>query len=203
MPLRSLRARLVLLFLASLTLAALVFAFVAVRRINDYERAKSVETMRQSATAVAEVLARKQNAQLGGDFVRSDAFVPLLRNVAGANRIFFARHNRLPFGTSPLKIDPLPKAYEPLLDWNNQLSKPGRTQAFDMRIGNQEHLAVAAPAFFSEAPDVPVGAVILTRPTESLRTSALVLTERLIPPLALGVLIALLLAAFLGRRVTR
>jgi hypothetical protein len=42
MRLRSLRTRLVLLFLASLTLAAAVFAVVAVRQFNDHERDQSV-----------------------------------------------------------------------------------------------------------------------------------------------------------------
>src|SRR2546423_432582 len=53
MPLRSLRARIVLLLLASSTLGALVFAYVAVRQFDDYERGQALKGLAHEANTLS------------------------------------------------------------------------------------------------------------------------------------------------------
>src|SRR5690349_7738953 len=114
MRLRSLRTRLVLLFLASLTLAAAVFAFVAVRQFNDHERDQSVIQLRKQARGLATHFAAQQEKNLGKPpaAVTSVVYSRGLRDAIGA-QIFYARRGGLQFGTTKTNLARLPRALRP------------------------------------------------------------------------------------------
>ena len=60
MQLRSLRTRLVILFLASLAVAATLFAVLAVREVERFQRAQAERSLRQQACGIAALLAAQQ-----------------------------------------------------------------------------------------------------------------------------------------------
>src|SRR4051812_18998519 len=151
MPLRSLRSRLVLIFLVSLTAAALGVAFIAVRQFDAYQRDQSTKALKQSAGAVAKFLTARQQSELGNLGKRKD-FVPLLKELAGGRtRILLVHHLKLDFGTAalPQGLDELPANYESKIQWN-QLRRQRDRLLFNLDIDGKRYLAVAAPAYLRD-----------------------------------------------------
>ena len=75
MPPRSLRARLLLLFVGSVAVVAVLVVAVAVRQTSHDQRAASERTLRTQATAVTELLSKRQQNDLG-TFGQGDLFIP-------------------------------------------------------------------------------------------------------------------------------
>ena len=138
MPLRSLRSRLVLIFLVSLTTTALAVTYVAVRQFDEYQRNRAPKALKQSAGAVAKFLEYRQQSELG-TFGKLQRFVPLLKELAGGRtRILLAKHGDLDFGTAPLPpgLEQLPDTYVPEIRWR-QPAAPSRPAAVQPRPRRQ------------------------------------------------------------------
>ena len=183
-------------------MAVLVVA-VAVRQTSHDQRTASERNLRTQAIAVTELLAKRQENDLG-TFGQGEFFLPTLQRVTNATRFLYAPYQQLP---PPTKIDlgALPEPYARMLDWN-RLARQGATQTLQIHLpgSSQTFLAVAAPFKLKKGPiSVTIGAVVLVRPSNELSTSALSLTRRLLPAVG-GVLVAIaLLIIFLSRRLTR
>ena len=140
MRLRSLRTRLVLLFLASLALAAAVFAVVAVRQFNAHERSQSVLQLRKQAQGLASHFAAQQEKNLGKPPDAESTpvvYSPGLRDAIGA-RIYYARRGGLQFGTTPTNLARLPRALRGELDW--PALQHGKVLTFDATILGKPHI---------------------------------------------------------------
>jgi signal transduction histidine kinase len=182
--------------------AALVVA-VAVRQTSHDQRIASERNLRTQAIAVTELLAKRQENDLG-TFGQGEFFLPTLQRVTTATQFLYAPYQQLP---PPTKIDlaPLPATYAAMLDWN-RLAKQGATQTLEIRLpgSSQTYLAVAAPFKLKKGPiSVTIGAVVLVRPNNELSTSALSLTRRLLPAVAAVLVVIALLVVYLSRRLTR
>jgi signal transduction histidine kinase len=183
--------------------AVLVVA-VAVRQTSHDQRAASERSLRTQATAVSELLAKRQQNDLG-TFGQGELFIPDLKKLAAATEILYVRYQQLPPGTTKIDLKPLPPAYAKLIDWD-RLSTPDATQTFDLRLPSSPHtfLAVAAPFRLKFGPSsATIGAVVLARPSDELSTSALSLTRRLLPAVAVVLVVIALLLIFLSRRLTQ
>ena len=203
MPPRSLRARLLLLFVGSVVAVAVLVVAVAVRQTSHDQRVASERNLRTQAVAVTELLAKRQENDLG-TFGQGEFFLPTLQRVTTATQFLYAPYQQLP---PPTKIDlkPLPARYASTLDWN-RLAKQGTTQTLEIQLpgSSQKLLAVAAPFKLKKGPiSVTIGAVVLVRPSDELSTSALSLTRRLLPAVAVVLVVFALLFVFLSRRLTR
>ncbi|MDX6526968.1 MAG: hypothetical protein QOI43_2479 [Gaiellales bacterium] len=203
MPPRSLRARLLLLFVGSVAVVAVLVVALAVRQSSSDQRAASERNLRTQATAVTELLAKRQANDLG-TFGQGEFFLPTLQRTTAAKEILYAPYQQLPPPTK-IALKPLPAQYALLLDWN-RLAKAGATQTFELRLpgSSETFLAVAAPFQLQKGPiSVTIGAVVLARPRNELSTSALSLARRLLPAVGVVLVVIALLIIFLSRRLTR
>ena len=193
MPPRSLRARLLLLFVGSVAAVAVLVVAVAVRQTSHDQRIASERNLRTQAVAVTELLAKRQENDLG-TFGQGEFFLPTLQRVTTATQFLYAPYQQLP---PPTKIDlePLPAPYAGMLDWN-RLAKQGSTQTLEIHLpgSSQTYLAVAAPFKLKKGPiSATIGAVVLVRPSDELSTSALSLTRRLLPAVVIVIVVIALL----------
>jgi len=166
-------------------------------------RAASERNLRTQATAVTELLAKRQANDLG-TFGQGEFFLPTLQRTTAAKEILYAPFQQLPPPTK-IALKPLPAEYAALLDWN-RLSKAGATQTFELRLpgSSESFLAVAAPYQLQKGPiSVTIGAVVLARPSNELSTSAISLARRLLPAVGVVLVVIALLIIFLSRRLTR
>ena len=205
MPPRSLRARLLLLFVGSVAAVAVLVVAVAVRQTSHDQRVASERNLRTQAIAVTELLAKRQENDLG-TFGQGEFFLPTLQRVTTATRFLYAPYQELPPPTK-IALNPLPEPYAHMLDWN-RLARHGAptTQTLEIRLpgSSQTYLAVAAPFNLKKGPiSTTIGAVVLVRPSDELSTSALSLTRRLLPAVGVVLVVIALLIIFLSRRLTR
>jgi two-component system sensor histidine kinase BaeS len=199
-----LRAKLVLLFFACVSVAVLVVAAVAVRQFDRFERDRSERALRTEARSVAAIVEKRQQNQLG-NFGRRGAFIPNLQKASGVDAIFYAPNAKLSPGTVPLRVAHLPEAYVRQLNWTRLGSDPGYTQTFDLRAPGdpRQFLAVAAGMTFTSAPKVAIGAIVLAKDASKLNTSAASLARDLALPLAIVLALALIVTLFISRRITQ
>lgn len=176
---------------------------LAVRQSSSDQRAASERNLRTQATAVTELLAKRQANDLG-TFGQGEFFLPTLQRTTAAKEILYAPYQQLPPPTK-IALKPLPAQYALLLDWN-RLATAGATQTFELRLpgSSETFLAVAAPFQLQKGPiSVTIGAVVLARPRNELSTSALSLARRLLPAVGVVLVVIALLIIFLSRRLTR
>ncbi|MEO9175157.1 MAG: HAMP domain-containing sensor histidine kinase [Gaiellales bacterium] len=184
-------------------MAALVVV-VAVRQISHDQRAASERALRSQATAVSDLLAKRQTHDLG-TYGGGGLFLPDLLRATAAKKMVYIRYQQLPPGTTAIGLTTLPASYATLIDWG-RLGRSGATQTFEIRLpsSSRTYLAVAAPLRLRSGPiSVTIGAVVLARPSDELSTSALSLARRLTPAVLVVLFVIALLLIFLSRRLTR
>src|SRR3954451_9727158 len=210
MPLRSLRARLVLLLLASSTLAALLFAYVAVRQFDTYEREQALKGLANDAKAAEQVIQAAQHTSLGqADISAKSAREIVAQWTRPPYKLYFAKSRSVP-NDLPVRLDAFPAALDDRIDWP-KLTRPKKPQpqSFELRVDGKRYAGVAVALRLSSK-DLPasvrgvtVGAVVLARESSSLKVSALAQAKRLAPSFALALLFALIAALIISRRITR
>jgi signal transduction histidine kinase len=210
MPLRSLRARLVLLLLASSTLAALLFAYVAVRQFDTYEREQALKGLANDAKAAEQVIQAAQHTSLDqADISSKSAREIVAQWTRPPYKLYFAKSRSVP-NDLPVRLDAFPAALDDRIDWP-KLTRPKKPQpqSFELRVDGKRYAGVAVALRLSSK-DLPasvrgvtVGAVVLARESSSLKVSALAQAKRLAPSFALAVLFALIAALIISRRITR
>ena len=87
MPLRSLRTRLVALFLVSLALAAFLFAAVAVRQFSKEERSRARSELSRQSLSTVKLIEEFANKRLRGEAGAPDDFATRARQHHGRERL--------------------------------------------------------------------------------------------------------------------
>jgi signal transduction histidine kinase len=193
---RSLRFQLPALFLAGVIVFGLVAAAIAFQLLQSYTLGRARADLRREA----EGLTRLYTAQASG----SNEPVPTKQlEAATGDRIYLVPldpgFELFPDGPH---LSRLPKR---LIDF--AAVSRGRTLQFDLKLpaSQKTWLAVARPLNLGKrgGESVFVGALLITKPKDQLSTRVVPLLERLALALLGGLAVALILAAYLSRRLTR
>src|SRR6195952_2986980 len=91
MPLRSLRTRLVALFLVSLALAAFLFAAVAVRQFSKEERSRASSDLTRQSLNTVKLIEEFADKRRRGEAGAPDDFASALGSITAANVYFVGR----------------------------------------------------------------------------------------------------------------
>ncbi len=191
---RSLRFRLPALFLAGVILSGMVSAAIAFQLLQSYTLGRARADLQREAKG----LTRLYTAQASGsnDPVRAKQL-----EAATGDRIYFVPREP---GVDLFPGDPgrlLPKS---AIDFAAVAG--GRTLQFDLKLpgSNKTWLAVARPLNLGKrGQETFVGALVVAKRKDQLSTRVVPLLERLALALLGGLVVALILAAYVSRRLTR
>ena len=182
----SLRFRLPAIFLVGVVLAGIVATVISIRFFQSYTRTRTIHELRSESIGIVSLYATQAGAQevpvvtlrkaIGGDQIY---YVPI---VPGAS-LFTGPLPHLPVGTLTRK----------------QLASTEPT-TLDLHVKGTSYLAVAEPVTIGSQ---VLGALVVAKPASQLRSSWLVLLERLAIAFGGGVLVAGLAAVYLTRRIAR
>ena len=201
MPLRSLRTRLVALFLVSLSTAAFLFAAVAVRQFSQEERSRASADLSRQSLGMVRLLEEFANKRLSNEAGAPPDFASQLGGITAANVYFVGRSGL----EAPIEVafGKAPSGTESRLNWKllGRTGKAARAQTFDLKLADGT-TALAAAGGFRFGGQL-IGAIVIARPVRSLSASTLVQGRRVVLPLLLAVLAAALVAVLLSRRITR
>jgi two-component system OmpR family sensor kinase len=194
---RSLRFQLPALFLAGVIVSGFVAAAIAFQLLESYTLGRARSDLRREAAG----LTRLYRAQASG----SNEPVPTRQlEAATGDRIYFAPLDP-DFELFPGKGPHLRRLPKSVIDF--PAVARGRTLQFDLKLpgSRKTWLAVARPLNLGKrkADSVFVGALIVAKPKDQLSTAVVPLLERLALALLGGLVVALILAAYLSRRLTR
>jgi signal transduction histidine kinase len=197
---RSLRFRLPALFLAGILLTGLVSTAIAFKLFEDYTRDRKISDLRREAAAVAALYTRQAQAALDEDRPAPSFQARELERASG-NKLFIVG---VPVF---LKNDPLIRRLpQPVIDEQWRTLLQGRPVRFEFTPPNEseELIAIAYPIYADEKKrGRPLAALVVATSKGELRTQLVPLLERLGIALAIGVLIAAGLGAYLSGRITR
>ena len=173
----------------------MIFTVLSVREVERLQRAESVRDLERQARAASSLLARQQQ-ELGDVSYAKD-----LQDMT-AGQLFFASYLNLSLGVNET-IPLLPKRFAAELHWDELIERGSQTLELGLRDGEGGYLAAAAPVYLAEDRDNPVGAIVVARAEGELSAPTLTLVRRVAPALAVGLLLALVVALTLSRRITR
>ena len=199
MPLRSLRTRLVALFLVSLTIAAFLFAAVALRQFTQEERSRARSELSRQSLQIVKLIEEFAEKRLNGEAGAPPDFATSLGGITTTN-VYFVGSRR------PVRADrrgPLRQGAEghrgaPQLDASGQ----GRQGADARPEARRRHVHDRGRRRLPLRQPL-IGAIVVARPVRSINTSTLVQGRRFVPPLLLALAAAALVALLLSRRITR
>jgi signal transduction histidine kinase len=187
----SLRFRLPALFLLGVVLAGVVATVISIRFFQSYTRTRAIHELRSESIGIVSLYASQAGA----------SSVPLttLRKAIGGDQIFY-----VPIVPgAELFTGPLPQLRVGTLT-KKQLAS-GAPTTLDLHLPRPSpyagsYLAVAEPLKIGTQ---VLGALVVGKPTSQLRSSWVVLIERLSVAFAGGVLVAGLVGVYLTRRIAR
>ncbi len=182
--LRSLRFRLPALFLLGIVLAAVVAALIAVSFFQGYTRSQAAAELRAESSGIVQLYER----QAGVGHVSLHTLLLSL----GGDRVFW-----LPAvpGAS-LLAGPLPQL--PSSTVPAEVLAAGSTRAFDLRVKGTGYLAVGQVVRLA---GLPVGALVVAKPDQALRSRWLRLVWQLALAFGIGIPVAAALVAYFSRRI--
>ena len=186
--LRSLRFQLPAIFLTGFVIAALVATAISVRFFQSYTRTRAIDELRGESGGIVQLLTQQANATLP-EGIR---LVGLQRAIGG-DRIYFAPYVR----NFPL-YKTIPNLRFGTVDMEQVLRKG--FASFELTRGGTHLLAVATPL---KVGSQPFGAIVVAKPTSTLRSRLLTLVWRLAVALGGGLVVATLLSVYLSRRISR
>ena len=199
MPLRSLRTRLVALFLVSLTIAAFLFAAVAVRQFTQEERSRARSELSRQSTQTVKLIEEFAEKRLSGEAGAPPDFASSLGAITAAH-VYFVGRSGLEPPIDEVRFGKAPKGTEGRLDWK-LLATKGKAQALGLKLADGTSTLAAASGF--RYGGQLIGAIVVARPVRSISASTLVQGRRVVPPLLLAIAAAALVALLLSRRITR
>jgi two-component system sensor histidine kinase BaeS len=199
MPLRSLRTRLVALFLVSLALAAFLFAAVAVRQFSKEERSRGRSELSRQSLGTVKLIEEFANKRLKGEAGAPADFASALGSITAAN-VYFVGRSGLEPPIDEVRFGKAPEGTEARLDWK-LLAKKSKAQTFDLKLADGTSTLAAAGGF--RFGGQLIGAIVIARPVRSINASTLVQGRRVVLPLLLAVLAGAIVALLLSRRITR
>ena len=201
MPLRSLRTRLVALFLVSLALAAFLFAAVAVRQFSKEERSSARADLTRQSLNTVKLIEEFADKRLKGEAGAPDDFASALGSITAANVYFVGRSDLEP--PIEVRFGKAPRGTEARLNWKllGRTGERRRAQTLDLKLADGTSTLAAASGFHYGGQ--LIGAIVIARPVRSINASTLVQGRRVVLPLALAVLASAIVALLLSRRITR
>ncbi len=199
MPLRSLRTRLVALFLVSLAIAAFLFAAVAVRQFTQEERSRARGELNGQSLNMVKLIEEFAEKRLRGEAGAPPDFASSLGAITGAH-VYFVGQSGLSPPIDEVRFAKAPAGTEQRLDWK-RLGRKGETQTLNLKLADGTSTIASAAGFRYGGP--LIGAIVVARPVRSINTSTLVQGRRVVPPLLLAFAAAALVALLLSRRITR
>jgi len=182
----SLRFRLPAFFLLAIVLAGIVATIISIRFFQSYTRTRAIHELRSESIGIVSLYASQAGAQ--------EVPVATLRKAIGGDRIFYVP---IVPGAS-LFAGPLPHLPVGTLT-RKQLSSLEPT-TLTLHTGGATYLAVAEPVTIGKQ---VLGALVVAKPASQLRSSWLVLLERLAIAFGGGVLVAGLIGVYMTRRIAR
>jgi signal transduction histidine kinase len=182
----SLRFRLPAFFLLAILLAGIIATVISIRFFQSYTRTRAIHELRSESIGIVSLYASQAGAQ--------EVPVATLRKAIGGDRIFYVP---IVPGAS-LFAGPLPHLPVGTLT-RKQLSSLEPT-TLTLHTGGATYLAVAEPVTIGKQ---VLGALVVGKPASQLRSSWLVLLERLAVAFGGGVLVAGLIGVYMTRRIAR
>jgi signal transduction histidine kinase len=191
---RSLRFRIPALFLAGMLVAGLVTALVAVHFFQSETRSRALDELRRQAHGLADLYVLQATTSID-EGRRAPRFAPPLLERATGSRIYYSGVEIFPGQASGLRT--LPRSY---LDW--ALLEDDRSQTLELEPPGMDRTYLAA-AYPVSLGGETFGALVVAKPRAELQQSWVFLAERLGLALLAGLVIALGLVWYLGRRLTK
>jgi len=182
----SLRFRLPAIFLVGVVLAGIVATVISIRFFQSYTRTRTIHELRSESIGIVSLYATQAGAQ--------EVPVVTLRKAIGGDQIYYVP---IVLGAS-LFTGPLPALPVGTLT-RKQLASTEPT-TLNLHVKGTSYLAVAEPVTIGSQ---VLGALVVAKPASQLRSSWLVLLERLAIAFGGGVLVAGLAAVYLTRRIAR
>jgi two-component system, OmpR family, sensor kinase len=182
----SLRFRLPAIFLIGVVLAGIVATVISIRFFQSYTRTRTIHELRSESIGIVSLYATQAGAQ--------EVPVVTLRKAIGGDQIYYVP---IVPGAS-LFTGPLPALPVGTLT-RKQLASTEPT-TLNLHVKGTSYLAVAEPVTIGSQ---VLGALVVAKPASQLRSSWLVLLERLAIAFGGGVLVAGLAAVYLTRRIAR
>lgn len=191
---QSLRFRVPAIFLAGITVAALVTGGFALQLFLDYNEDKTLSDLRRQAEGLAEVYATQavQSVEEGRSSPRFAA--PLLEEATGT-RLYYAGVEIFPGQISGLR-----RLDRDVLDWEMVEAGEVQTLQFEPPGTDRFYLAAAQPI---ELGGETFGALVVAKPRAELHDEFMALISRLGVAFLGGLVAALVLVIYLSRSVTR
>ena len=182
----SLRFRLPAIFLVGVVLAGIVATVISIRFFQSYTRTRTIHELRSESIGIVSLYATQAGAR--------EVPVVTLRKAIGGDQIYYVP---IVQGAS-LFTGPLPALPVGTLT-RKQLTSTEPT-TLNLHVKGTSYLAVAEPVTIGSQ---VLGALVVAKPASQLRSSWLVLLERLAIAFGGGVLVAGLAAVYLTRRIAR
>ena len=192
--LRSLRFRLPALLLSGLFLAAAVTSVIASRLFEEHTRGQVVQQLRQQARGIAQLYA-EEALRTVDERRTAPAFAAAQLEVATGSRIYYVGVPIFPGQESGLRG--LARRY---VDWNGLMD--GKVDEFTFVPPGQERFfyAVAQPLRLGKQ---TFGAIVIAQENQTSHTQAVSLLKLLAASFGGGLIVVLLLAWTLTRRIVR
>jgi two-component system sensor histidine kinase BaeS len=194
---RSLRFRLPALFLAGIVTSGVVAAAIAFQLLQSYTLNRARADLRREASGLTRVFASLASGS-------NDPVPALQLEQATGDRIYYVPP------TPGFDLFPAVKHYRlrtlPRTAVGFKALAAGRTLQFDFSPPGSKKtwLAVAAPLNLGNGKDkVFAGAIVVAKPKDQLQTRVAPLLARLALALSGGLIVAVFLAVYLSRRLTR
>jgi signal transduction histidine kinase len=192
--LRSLRFRLPAVFLVGMLVAALITAVFAVRLFQDYTHDRTISDLRRQAAGLAE-LYRGQALSSVDEGRKPPRFAAPKLEKATGSRIYYAGAEIFPGEMSGLR-----RLDRDLLDWT--VLENGRVQTLELEAPGTDRVYLAA-VHPVEIGGETFGAIVVAKPRAELRARWVALIGRVGIGFLAGLVVALLLVWYLGRRITK
>ena len=191
---QSLRFRVPAIFLAGITLAALVTGGFALQLFLDYNEDKTLSDLRRQAEGLADLYATQalRSVEEGRSSPRFAA--PLLEEATGT-RLYYAGVEIFPGQISGLR-----RLDRNVLDWKRVEAGEVQTLQFEPPGTDRFYLAAAQPI---ELGGETFGALVVAKPRAELHDSFMALISRLGLAFLGGLVAAFALVIYLSRSVTR
>ena len=160
MPLRSLRTRLVALFLVSLTIAAFLFAAVALRQFTQEERSRARSDLSRQSLQIVKLIEEFAEKRLNGEAGAPPDFATSLGGITNTN-VYFVGRGGLSAPIDEVNFGQAPKGTEERLNWS-LLGKEGKAQTLNLKLADGTSTIAAAAGFRYGKP--LIGAIVVARP---------------------------------------
>src|ERR687892_700346 len=190
----SLRFRVPAIFLAGITLAALVTGGFALQLFLDYNEDKTTSDLRRQAQGLADLYASQAIQSVDEGRASPRFAAPLLEEATGT-RLYYAGVEIFPGQISGLR-----RLDRSVLDW--EILEAGEMQTLQFKPPGTKRFYLAAAEPIELGGEI-FGAIVVAKPRAELHNSFMALISRLGLAFLGGLVASLILVLYLSRSVTR